>query len=985
MRLHSLQVSAFGPFAGTEQVDFDTLGADGLFLLHGETGAGKTTVLDAVAFALFGRVPGARSEAKRLLSDHAAPGARPEVTLELTVGGRRMRIVRSPEYQRPKRRGTGSTKEQAKASLTWVDEPGSEGLTRLDEIGAAVSDLLGMSAEQFFQVVLLPQGEFARFLRASTEERATLLQRLFDTGRFGDVEAWFREERRTSAARVAQSEAARTVLLGKLATAAGVDDAEPGAEQDPQEWAAELLHAAETAAVQGDVDLEAARVAAKKASTALSEARERAALLQRRRRAQGELAALEADRPRLQVLDQELSAARKAHPVQLAVADAEEARARARTLAAEVTQLSETVRNDVDGACGLEAELGDSLAQWRAEIGRLTELVDLAERTEADVAALAGLRTEIDTATAALEQLRQQLEALPGAIETAEQHLGQTRRAADAVPALAAQRTRAAEAAQAAGTLEKVRLQAAEARQAQLHAIEAHQEAKQDWLNLRERRLDGMAAELASTLLPGEPCAVCGSAEHPAPATAGEQRVTRAEEDAAHQVEQRAAATAEAATGALHELDRTVDSLTVRTGGVALEELLATQAEIDAEHARTQALADEADTAAQLLTALRAERGRLDAEAATVRSAIDTHRERVRATEERIAAAKVRLSDACGPDADVHTRRVRLQRLAEAAEALLSAQVAARAAERLAEQAQAKAERAAADAGLGELTTALAAVRSDAEVRALEEQLQQARGAEAAACAVLAEPEVAAVADAEVDLDTPQQTCETAEAALAQATGAAADASRRRTEVRRLQTELDQHCAALGPELARHAELAALADVVNGLGQNSRRVSLHSYVLAARLEEVAAVASVRLRRMSGDRYEFVHSDAPGSRGTRGGLGLDIRDDYTGAVRSAKTLSGGESFLASLALALGLAEVVAAEAGGILLDTLFIDEGFGSLDASTLEEVMAVLDELRAGGRVVGLVSHVDELRQRIPNRLLVCKGRTGSHLQMSSA
>ncbi|MGZ6801218.1 MAG: SbcC/MukB-like Walker B domain-containing protein, partial [Mycobacteriaceae bacterium] len=235
-----------------------------------------------------------------------------------------------------------------------------------------------------------------------------------------------------------------------------------------------------------------------------------------------------------------------------------------------------------------------------------------------------------------------------------------------------------------------------------------------------------------------------------------------------------------------------------------------------------------------------------------------------------------------------------------------------------------------------------------------------------------------------VDLAGPQAARADTEVALARTQGSAADALRRLTEVAALAAALDELCAGLGPDIAKDAELSALADVVNGRGQNSRRISLHSYVLAARLEEVAAVASVRLRRMSGGRFEFVHSDAPGARGTRGGLGLDIRDDYTGAVRSAKTLSGGESFLASLALALGLADVVSAESGGVPLDTLFIDEGFGTLDTSTLEEVMAVLDELRAGGRVVGLVSHVEELRQRIPNRLYVRKSRTGSHLELDA-
>ncbi|RMI35717.1 hypothetical protein EBN03_01055 [Nocardia stercoris] len=162
-------------------------------------------------------------------------------------------------------------------------------------------------------------------------------------------------------------------------------------------------------------------------------------------------------------------------------------------------------------------------------------------------------------------------------------------------------------------------------------------------------------------------------------------------------------------------------------------------------------------------------------------------------------------------------------------------------------------------------------------------------------------------------------------------------------------------------------------------------MSLRSYVLAARLEEVAVAGSARLRRMSGGRYEFVHTDAAGRHGRRGGLGLDVRDDYTGAVRPAKTLSGGETFMASLALALGLADVVAAESGGMVLDTLFIDEGFGSLDSDTLDAVMGVLDELRSGGRVVGVVSHVDEMRQRIPSRLHVIRDSAGSRLQATTA
>jgi exonuclease SbcC len=175
-------------------------------------------------------------------------------------------------------------------------------------------------------------------------------------------------------------------------------------------------------------------------------------------------------------------------------------------------------------------------------------------------------------------------------------------------------------------------------------------------------------------------------------------------------------------------------------------------------------------------------------------------------------------------------------------------------------------------------------------------------------------------------------------------------------------------------------QVTALADLTHGRGANARRMRLQSFVLAARLEQVAEVASRRLLDMSGGRYTFLHSDAQGRHGARGGLGLDVFDEYTGVRRPTKTLSGGESFMASLALALGLADVVTAETGGVRIDTLFVDEGFGTLDAQALDAVMNVLDELRRGGRTVGLISHLEELRTRIPTRLEVVAGRNGSRL-----
>ncbi|WP_007026893.1 AAA family ATPase, partial [Saccharomonospora iraqiensis] len=248
MRLHRLEVCAFGPYAGREVVEFDTLAADGLFLLHGDTGAGKTTLLDAVAFALFGAVPGARGTGRqRLRCDLAPADTATEVVLEFTAQGHHLRIVRAPEYQRPKRRGAGFTTQQARASLSWLSPPPdgmpADGLTRIDEVTRTVQRLLGMTAEQFFQVVLLPQGEFARFLRADTTEREKLLERLFGTQRFADVERWFADLRTERRRELDRQRAERDNLLARLAQEA--QEEEP--EHADAAWVADLRQRARTA------------------------------------------------------------------------------------------------------------------------------------------------------------------------------------------------------------------------------------------------------------------------------------------------------------------------------------------------------------------------------------------------------------------------------------------------------------------------------------------------------------------------------------------------------------------------------------------------------------------------------------------------------------------------------------------------------------------------------------------------------------------
>ncbi|MCW2952686.1 MAG: repair exonuclease, SbcC, partial [Conexibacter sp.] len=319
MRLHSLRVTAFGAFAGSESVDFDALGAGGLFLLHGDTGAGKTTLLDAVCFALYGEVPGARAREMRLRSDHADVDTRTEVELEVSLRERRLRIVRRPKQSRPRLRGEGMTEEAHACTVEELHADGSTSVmaARPDEARAELADLLGMSCDQFCQVVLLPQGEFASFLRADSDKRREVLERLFATQRFADVERWLTERRK--AARGELEGVLRDVrdIVSRLAQAAGEDppaewEAEPAG---VREWVGRLIVTIEAGAATAQEASVTARAERAAAERALAAATELASRQRQHAEAVGQLAQWEASRPARDAAERELLAARGAGPV----------------------------------------------------------------------------------------------------------------------------------------------------------------------------------------------------------------------------------------------------------------------------------------------------------------------------------------------------------------------------------------------------------------------------------------------------------------------------------------------------------------------------------------------------------------------------------------------------------------------------------------------------------------------------------------------
>ena len=1022
MRMHALAITAFGPFAGSENVDLDAVASSGLFLVHGPTGAGKTSILDAICFALYAAVPGARTGARTSLrSDHAAEGIVPEVTLEFTAAGRRLRVRRSPEFTRPKKRGTGKTTVPASVVLDELVEAGWKNLgTRNDEVAMMLKDILGMGLEQFIKVVLLPQGDFAAFLRASPEERRSVLEKLFDTQRFTDIETWLGERRRQVTTAV---DAARdTLATGLLRVDDVVARLEEGDDLITGDWAELLrpkdgtgpevnavLHTLATAiderATRALAGVELARSVAVQTESAVHAAT--AVLRHQETAAQAQA--------RLDVLDQQTASYQDAaHRVDLSkraaavsgfVAAARSANLKRDEGLANVVSLREPValileHGGLDGTDAMAVALLIDQLAGNSDALQQVIVQDRQERRLAEESARhRQAATVADTESVALALRRTQAETKRAA---AERSRDAGRAAVGEIPALHAwQKTLTRigrllrDQRRSAGNLDRLQREADSAQMVLL-------DRRKLLLDLRERRLAGLAAELAGGLQADGPCPVCGSCLHPAPArSAGlvtaldlesaEADQTRANEDLSFITSSIAAEVASQQVRTVElETHRAEPGPELMTATDVAQGLTAIEAAI----AQARLAAAALPQAASQLTALGQDlelleelvEGAVAARAASLAlatsSLIQSQRAEVEAAE---LLASHRAACPCHPGeltdiAGVFSRHAHslehLRSLAGGLNELATHTGTAHDADlRLSSALQAH--------GLESVEQATAAVLPPERVTELTAALRTAEQHRAQATALLAQPDVNAA------LAVPTPDVAALGEAHRQASELLAEANRRHTfseqaqrELRGLSQVIVQGLADLGPAQEEAELVQELADCFAGnSADNSMRMRLSSYVLATRLAEIATLANERLTTMSDGRYTLEYTDARAARGARSGLGLLVRDAWTGQTRQTSSLSGGEAFMASLALALGMGDAVRAEAGGFDLQTLFVDEGFGSLDEESLEQVMAVLDTLREGGRAVGIVSHVTELRTRIPDQLQVLKHQAGSTIR----
>ena len=1009
-----LKLCAFGPYAAEQTVDFRDLRGRSFFLIHGPTGGGKTSLLDAICYALYGETSGVDRTAEQMRSHLADPATATTVSFDFSLGEKRYRVTRSPEQERPKRRGEGVMTEMSRAAIsdrTNCTDDAEEGVPLVSQpskVSRYVEELLGFRSEQFRQVMVLPQGKFRELLVAGSQQREEILRVLFGTEIYGRMQEALKARARSIKEKEEQIRIERDTILrsADIATMAEL--------QEGRDRTAQIIEALKAV-------VEQCRAAKGEALAKLSEARQVQSKLQEEKEARAALDRQESQRPRLDSQRKRSAAARRAahlFPIESLLSERRKAaEARAKEKESAVALLDSCARK----RAGAFEQLNLQVARQSETDGIRTELAQLD--------ACAGRVAAVDQANRALreaEALEQKVTAQAASIQTESKQnqllSQQTQARLDAARQLAAAHEgnvlalkQAEQIVGARRELEGIRIERAAADRKQ-SALEKQVEAagqsavaaKQELERLQQLLLAGQSVVLASTLTAGEPCPVCGSLHHPRPADASvelpspkeveNQKGRAAREEArandlreqlrqsqtsvARLAERESALVAlagEATHRDIEEFQAPVDQrrAAADASGNALRELAALEGQREMLGSKSLGLAEraaqveaQAKAAVEQVMRLRATRDGSAAgipeklrSPAALAKARGTAEERLKALEDALALARGAASEAERALAAADERMKGAAAEAESAAAALSAT-------------RAEFEKQRAEAGFASDAELAAAKLPEPQVRKLEEEIAAFDQSIVAATARIERASQAARGLGEVDLAAVQSAADEAESKL--------------EEVLRQQTRRESELASLDQALASvrrlsrdvealEAEFKVIGQVADvACGKNGAGLTFQRFVLTFLLDDVLIAATHRLRLMSRGRYQLQRRRDRADGRASAGLDLEVFDSYTGTSRAVATLSGGESFLASLSLALGLADVVQARSGGTRLDTLFIDEGFGSLDPEALDLALRALTDLLKDGRLVGIISHVPELREQVPARLEITNTRRGS-------
>ena len=1017
MRPNKLIIQAFGPFAETEEIDFDLLGSNPLFLINGPTGAGKSSILDAICFALYGQTTGKEREASHMRCDHAKAALLTEITLDFSLGDKRYRIRRAPTQERPKSRGEGTTTHQTEAQIWQIKSEEDTLLVpkKAQEATEVIEELTGLSVEQFRQVMVLPQGKFRDFLMADSSQRESIFSKLFQTQIYKRLEDALKV--RASSIRK-EVEALQHQIKGILQ---GADlSTESQAQEQLAELAPQLASAllqksqASEALAQSEKSLEAGKLLIK-AFQALENAHN----------AVNKLEAQKAQTDEKKSLLNRAQAAQKIEHLRIAFSKLSQTKDsisnEINTTEKNQTQQQNTLSSAQNALTKAETDLHalDPLKEHLADLRKLQPKINQLANAAAHTQKAKTLAASADNAFSAQQaKLKNIIERITSSeerisiLKTASTPLLEKQRQLDSLRLLGQQRANLDKRLQEQNQVQQEHTN----REQTLSTVTAALLAQDTQVKTLELAWhSNQAVLLAAELKQGEPCPVCGSQNHPLPANAFSQNspVTKQDIEAARTV----------LTDIQHQLNhaqnQTTQTITqLQSIGIALIEQ---QNELgENQYKSTNQLREEwklLNDEVTRLQSMQAEQSQLEAEVQALsqqRVSTEQQLEAARAaqqkTQQEYASAiqeELHIEQAL-PEAYrqpgtlnhlIEQSEINIKAITDAHEKALSTfnnanhKVTQTSAKLKQQQVQFKTVTEEYTDAKNNWDTALNqsayinesdfldALLAESEQQRLFDEIERYTH-QLSGCKATLEQQKQQLAD---------QLQPNMEQLLSQRTELSMVSTQALERWKNIDNRHQQLTYVLKKLKAAHNSNQALedeymvygtlSDVANG--QTGNKISLQRFVLSVLLDDVLIEASHRLTVMSKGRYLLVRKEERAKGNKASGLELEVEDAYTGKTRSVATLSGGESFMAALSLALGLSDVVQAYAGGIKLDTLFIDEGFGSLDQESLDLAIKTLIDLQSSGRMIGIISHVSELREQMALRVDVHSSPEGSKITHS--
>lgn len=920
MRPLKLTMAGFGPYANTQELDFTLLGESGLYLITGDTGAGKTTVFDAITYALFGEASGSSRSVDMLRSKYAKDTDPTFVELEFDYNGKVYTVRRNPTYQRAskiKKKGTDTAEEKGKALLTY---PSGNIISGQESVNGAIREIIGLTREQFAQVAMISQGDFRKLLEAKSEDRRKIFRDIFQTDLYVALQEKLKERVREVA------EQRRTVTNAIEHNRARIACGETSPHADEVQRAREgTLPPAEVPELLD-------------------------ALLREDEALQAEL------KGRFDALHREIEQLAARQKSAETRRETEKSLERKRTEEKALGDKSDTLRARLDAARATKPQrerLERAAASIEAQLPDYDELERESTALTGEQSALETARTARDTAQQSVGDTADALEALRAERGTLENASAEKERLLREKNDLTAEKNALQKIIDDAAALAEARTEVEDLQQSYLRARETSDRLTSEYNNKNKAFLDEQAGVLAAGLVSGEPCPVCGSREHPCPAALSASAPTEADvkkakelSDGAQEEAKDAAGKASAGRGRVEALENALrekgTALLGETSGELSENALAAaaQAKFAALDERLEALA----------------RGIKKAEKDERRKAeLD---EQLPHREQENEEAKRALNEA---ERRIAASGEAVKRLCEQVDALRKKLP-------YADKAAAQEKKKELEKEKLELETALKQAEDDCND--CEKQLGEVRGE----IKQLGE-QLSSLPDEDPVRLAAQKDEKTAER---DACGREEKELYARCEANRsVRTAIAEKASELAALDERYKWVKSLSDTASGEVSGKDKIMLEAYVQTAYFDRILERANLRLRKMSGGQYDLKRREQATDKKGQSGLDLDIIDHVNATQRSVNTLSGGESFLASLALALGLSDEVQMSTG-IRLDTLFVDEGFGSLDPEALNKAYLTLSRLTEGNRLVGIISHVADLKEKIDRQIVVTKSPTGS-------